>query len=250
MWIEIYSFSAIAIYPISHSLRGSVDWNSSPNSDTYTRICHSLRGSVDWNVRWEIRICKEILSLPSRECGLKSTWSLNTRDGEWVTPFAGVWIEMAHPYTYRHCLSVTPFAGVWIEIVLPVYSNDHRCCHSLRGSVDWNALICGGGEEKEGHSLRGSVDWNLYLINKLDKQISHSLRGSVDWNTRKASKDARNRVTPFAGVWIEICDRPTWTEVLHRHSLRGSVDWNCVFAVSLRLLALSLPSRECGLKLT
>ena len=32
------------------------------------------------------------------------------------------------------------------------------------------------------------------------------------------------RVTPFAGVWIEISGRSTDTERISRHSLRGSVD--------------------------
>ena len=37
---------------------------------------------------------------------------------KWVTPFAGVWIEIkpAQPEAARH--TVTPFAGVWIEMEL------------------------------------------------------------------------------------------------------------------------------------
>ena len=33
-----------------------------------------------------------------------------------VTPFAGVWIEIAIPQLLIASVCVTPFAGVWIEI--------------------------------------------------------------------------------------------------------------------------------------
>ena len=45
---------------------------------------------------------------------------LNRR--EWiklsVTPFAGVWIEIAPSLQRNQETFVTPFAGVWIEIIL------------------------------------------------------------------------------------------------------------------------------------
>ena len=71
-----------------------------------------------------------------------------------------MWIEILQFDTESKMDYVTPYAGVWIEIadehtpVLP------KTCHSLRGSVDWND---DRGIEKghdNGHSLRGSVDWN------------------------------------------------------------------------------------------
>ena len=37
---------------------------------------------------------------------------------EYVTPFAGVWIEILAPRRVKLRSSVTPFAGVWIEIML------------------------------------------------------------------------------------------------------------------------------------
>ena len=53
-----------------------------------------------------------------------------------VTPFAGVWIEIVKSLEISPALIVTPFAGVWIEICL-LYILLHSCfCHSLRGSVD------------------------------------------------------------------------------------------------------------------
>ena len=36
-----------------------------------------------------------------------------------VTPFAGVWIEIALYSPASSLINVTPFAGVWIEIVVP-----------------------------------------------------------------------------------------------------------------------------------
>ena len=40
-------------------------------------------------------------------------------DGRKVTPFAGVWIEISSARTFYARCPVTPFAGVWIEIVVP-----------------------------------------------------------------------------------------------------------------------------------
>ena len=33
-----------------------------------------------------------------------------------VTPYAGVWIEIARVNAAAQCVTVTPYAGVWIEI--------------------------------------------------------------------------------------------------------------------------------------
>ena len=33
-----------------------------------------------------------------------------------VTPYAGVWIEIASKLLFANCVAVTPYAGVWIEI--------------------------------------------------------------------------------------------------------------------------------------
>ena len=57
-----------------------------------------------------------LMSLPLRECGLKSSppciHTLLTR----VTPLAGVWIEMVTANSESNGYNVTPLAGVWIEI--------------------------------------------------------------------------------------------------------------------------------------
>ena len=59
-----------------------------------------------------------MLSLPSRECGLKLTFSIIDIPPVFVTPFAGVWIEMKNITVVDPEEEVTPFAGVWIEIHL------------------------------------------------------------------------------------------------------------------------------------
>ena len=99
------------------------------------------------------------------------------------------------------------------------------CCHSLRGSVDWNI----------------SANYITYML------LSHSLRGSVDWNMRRIANIRGYMVTPYAGVWIEIiyrycrntCDCVTpyagvWIEIAPCRPFQWS--------------GSSLPTRECGLK--
>ncbi len=76
-----------------HSLRGSVDWNECFVVCVGDVFCHSLRGSVDWNA--------------IRKHGGRARL---------VTPFVGVWIEIALFQGHLLAVSVTPFVGVWIEI--------------------------------------------------------------------------------------------------------------------------------------
>ena len=53
-----------------------------------------------------------------------------------VAPFAGAWIEILTPYWSTRWKMVAPFAGAWIEILAQLCAVLHRCCRSLRGSVD------------------------------------------------------------------------------------------------------------------
>ena len=77
---------------------------------------------------------------------------------KWVTPFAGVWIEIkpAQPEAARH--TVTPFAGVWIEIEW--HTGGYEVSESLPSrecGLKWNWQDCAAQVRKR-HSLRGSVD--------------------------------------------------------------------------------------------
>ena len=56
------------------------------------------------------------MSLPLRECGLKSYALNNTINSNFVTPLAGVWIEILTVGKYPTDLTVTPLAGEWIEM--------------------------------------------------------------------------------------------------------------------------------------
>ncbi len=52
-----------------------------------------------------------------RECGLKFLWAYKIPYQRWVTPCAGVWIEIDGTARKLSDVMVTPCAGVWIEIV-------------------------------------------------------------------------------------------------------------------------------------
>ena len=63
-----------------------------------------------------LRICEILLSLPSRERGLKYKWKLRKYVSIPVAPFAGAWIEIFVKLQQRLVGAVAPFAGAWIEI--------------------------------------------------------------------------------------------------------------------------------------
>ena len=159
VWIEIWTRRWYNSPQRCHSLRGSVDWNQHDGYPKCLSGSHSLRGSVDWNPQGGPYRWIDLLSLPSRECGLKYGC-------EWYRSLPE-----------RHSLrGSVDWNCIMIEsICIPI-------CHSLRGSVDWNTdetdtIITGVC-----HSLRGSVDWNNVKYKLIKKENSHSLRGSVDWN--------------------------------------------------------------------
>ena len=80
-----------------HSLRGSVDWNSSPPLQHNKGTRHSLRGSVDWNTPSNnIKVV-----IPRHSLRGSVDWNPTTRTvlyGAVVTPFVGVWIEISFWY--------------------------------------------------------------------------------------------------------------------------------------------------------
>ena len=61
--------------------------------------------------------CIILLSLPSRERGLKFYSSQKFKLTDAVAPFAGAWIEIDKQYDSDDDASVAPFAGAWIEIL-------------------------------------------------------------------------------------------------------------------------------------
>ena len=175
----------------------------------------------------------------------------------------GVWIEISANLKILHSIFVTPFVGVWIEIVNIVFVL-LLTGHSLRGSVDWNAVIVSDDKFCIRHSLRGSVDWNILAENvnythcmslpswecglKLYQDFHsvritrHSLRGSVDWNALHIQNNTHYLCHSLRGSVDWNCYKLFCNTVAYCHSLRGSVDWNfchltiisCAFRHSLR----------------
>ena len=115
--VDWNSHIAIAFLSLlSHSPCGSVDWNQEVTNIFWFNTCHSPCGSVDWNFCPRLLPVEELLlSLPLRECGLKYQLSM-LRPDCFVTPLAGVWIEIACKSSAQLYALVTPLAGVWIEI--------------------------------------------------------------------------------------------------------------------------------------
>ena len=232
--------------------------------------CHSLCGSVDWNGRSQRIFPRFWQSLPVRECGLKYFQQGAVKQQVAVTPCAGVWIEIFLQNRLRPAICVTPCAGVWIEILPPAAIGLRHLRHSLCGSVDWNTAARNTPPSLWRHSLCGSVDWNSFMASSPYASTSHSLCGSVDWNFKPQEiegirpeslpvrecglkfQTARNwgdktRVTPCAGVWIEI--KKCWEKTNYRWSLPvrecGLKYWP---EQAFLTTCLSLPVRECGLK--
>ena len=77
----------------------------------------------------------QIMSLPSRERGLKPTESLLEQEGS-VAPFEGAWIETPVKASFLTMNTVAPFAGAWIETSFLLMNQKQIKRRSLRGSVD------------------------------------------------------------------------------------------------------------------
>ena len=77
-----------------------------------------------------------ILSLPTRERGLKYTTAVPFLPPSAVAPCAGAWIEIICSPDVFVCNVVAPYAGAWIEIVPCVRQRSVPSRRSLRGSVD------------------------------------------------------------------------------------------------------------------
>ena len=62
-----------------------------------------------------------VLSLPSRERGLKCMVLIAPVPSGTVAPFAGAWIEIPGVLRILNGTCVAPFAGAWIEILRQVF---------------------------------------------------------------------------------------------------------------------------------
>ena len=91
-----------------------------------------------------------LLSLPSRERGLKFAGDLDGLAVRQVAPFTGAWIEIWREHGYSLSVMVAPFTGAWIEMAscsrlssaassLPSrergLKSNHFCAHLCRPKV-------------------------------------------------------------------------------------------------------------------
>ena len=183
VWIEILRSRLITALNESHSLHGSVDWNTKPTTGYEVSPSHSLHGSVDWN-----SVDNRILGISDFSHSLHGSVDWNDwRQGNWeiytVTPFTGVWIEIVAGALVGAIRQVTPFTGVWIEI-------------NLTGIITSSAQASLPSRECGLKLYRLSCRWCV--------TAGHSLHGSVDWNSKPCGFYRFSLVTPFTGVWIEI----------------------------------------------
>ena len=208
----------------------------------FRSLCHSLRGSVDWNpVKFNVSKIS-VVSLPSRECGLKFTVLTVLPPVVLVTPFAGVWIEITSSAGIWCGTDVTPFAGVWIEICWRSNNLRTQPCHSLRGSVDWNCVK--------------PVIHIPYFLSLPSRECGLKFNHKSTICLHMLSLPSRE--CGLKSRCILPCLRPLWSlpsrecglklkifvvfSVMWRHSLRGSVDWN-----PIKLLPM-LPTKSHSLR--
>ncbi len=164
-----------------------------------------------------------------------------------VTPLAGVWIEIGMKNRVNRVeVSHPPRGGVDRNMII-LFWERRQICHPPRGGVDRNLALVRTDRQPPSHPPRGGVDRNLHKVKCLGILPSHPPRGGVDRNTILILAETPRRVTPLAGVWIEIfwlvdpvvdCWSPP-----SRGCGSKSQDINPAFAE-----LLSPPSRGCGSK--
>ena len=138
----------------------------------------------------EIDVCTtalmlSVVSLPSWECGLKFVCLTVYFACDFVTPFVGVWIEMYLIIVFSGFLMSLPSweCGLKLDLICFLWVR----CLSLPSWECGLKYVKRAFFKRKGksHSLRGSVDWNYVICFCIQFRKSHSLRGSVDWNTAK-----------------------------------------------------------------
>ena len=75
------------------------------------------------------------MSLPLRECGLKSYALNNTINSNFVTPLAGVWIEIMLYGSSSFTSASLPLRECGLKLLVRYQSREEQC-HSPCGSVD------------------------------------------------------------------------------------------------------------------
>ena len=181
MWIEIFWLNTKPVTNTSLPTREcglkSLNIALSP-----VHLSHSLRGSVDWNYLIA-RHKPQLLNVTPyagvwieirSPCVYSVVWI--------VTPYAGVWIEIGDWCKTWVFERVTPYAGVWIEIFFRTVNRSwitslptRECGLKLAMVCVFVTLFASLPTRECGLKSVDLFQW-IYCY-------SHSLRGSVDWNT-------------------------------------------------------------------
>ena len=80
--------------------------------------------------------CQRQKSLPTRECGLKFCYLHHFPNRFWVTPYAGVWIEIYANHGKKTYLLSLPTRECGLKYFGSCDNGKRFIGHSLRGSVD------------------------------------------------------------------------------------------------------------------
>ena len=121
-----------------------------------------------------------------------------------VTPHAGVWVEIVRVLLLLCCgVIVTPHAGVWVEILrlMKVFRSLTVTPHA----GVWVEIMAFPTLHFQETSLpTRECELKCFQRNNSVIGAGHSPRGSVSWNARNSAFFQLIPVTPHAGVWVEM----------------------------------------------
>ena len=168
----------------------------------------------------------QLVSLPTRECGLKYGVAGRPTRGILVTPYAGVWIEIQLVSEIKRMGLVTPYAGVWIEIASIFFIPPFHLSLPTRECGLKYDIHCPPSPLLVSLPTRECGLKFICFLHRLSDHVVTPYAGVWIEIVKKGWDKSGHIVTPYAGVWIEIC------RVCGKNAAQAS-----------------LPTRECGLKL-
>ena len=142
-----------------------------------------------------------------------------------VTPYTGVWVEIAERNADSACSLVTPYTGVWVEICklwTPGRSFSSRPTRACELKFKVNDIQLNSSTSRPTRACE--LKWCNAIV-FLTIFTGHALHGRVSWNYCQRNHRHHSEVTPYTGVWVEIA-------VTFKLSLHG----------------MSRPTRACELK--
>ena len=147
-----------------------------------------------------------MLSLPSRERGLKLHKAPRTLESKMVAPFTGAWIEILTRVQRQAHNYVAPFTGAWIEIYQKLTKAQKYLVAPFTGA--WIEILQRAAHRQ--HSQVAPFTGAWIEISTKAVVVVASLR-SLPSRERGLKYPLYARciglphVAPFTGAWIEIC---------------------------------------------